>query len=70
LQDSEGRALYLNRDVLCPGEDKSIQSGFKKLTDLGDFIGMVSYYYQSWCAMYRVDEFLLSKTLRPLPYQK
>ena len=43
LQDSEGRIqLYLNRDVLCPGEDKTLYNQvFKKLTDLGDFIGIV-----------------------------
>ncbi|MFZ4672055.1 MAG: OB-fold nucleic acid binding domain-containing protein, partial [Flavobacterium sp.] len=42
LQDSEGRIqLYFNRDVLCPGEDKSLYNQvFRKLTDLGDFIGI------------------------------
>ena len=42
LQDSEGRIqLYFNRDVLCEGEDKTLYNQvFKKLTDLGDFIGI------------------------------
>ena len=42
LQDSEGRMqLYFNRDVICPGEDKTLYNQvFKKLTDLGDFIGI------------------------------
>ena len=42
LQDSEGRIqLYLNRDVICPEEDKTLYNQvFKKLTDLGDFIGI------------------------------
>jgi lysyl-tRNA synthetase class 2 len=33
--------LYLNRDVLCPEDDKTMYNQvFKKLTDLGDFIGI------------------------------
>ena len=42
LQDSEGRIqLYFNRDHICPGEDKSLYTQvFRKLTDLGDFIGI------------------------------
>ncbi len=42
LQDSEGRIqVYFNRDVICEGEDKTLYNQvFKKLTDLGDFIGI------------------------------
>ena len=42
LQDSEGRIqLYFNRDIICPEEDKTqYNTVFKKLTDLGDFIGI------------------------------
>ena len=42
LQDSSGRIqLYFNRDEICPGEDKSMYNDvFKKLLDLGDFIGV------------------------------
>ena len=43
LQDSEGRIqVYFNRDEICPGEDKMLYNDvFKKLIDLGDFIGML-----------------------------
>ena len=42
IQDSEGRIqAYFNRDVICPGEDKTLYNQvFKKLTDLGDYIGI------------------------------
>jgi lysyl-tRNA synthetase, class II len=75
LQDSEGRIqLYFNRDVLCPGEDKSMYSQvFRKLTDLGDFIGVEGelFYTKVGEKSVRVDKFtLLSKTLRPLPLPK
>jgi lysyl-tRNA synthetase class 2 len=75
LQDSEGRIqLYLNRDVLCTGEDKTLYNQvFKKLTDLGDFIGIVGELFTTkvGAQCIRVDEFtFLSKTLRPLPLPK
>lgn len=42
LQDSEGRVqLYINRDEICPDDDKTLYNEvFKKLLDLGDFIGV------------------------------
>src|SRR5690606_9342606 len=42
LQDSAGRfQVYINRDEICPGEDKTLYNDlFKKLLDLGDFIGI------------------------------
>ena len=42
MQDSAGRIqLYFNRDEICPGDDKSMYNDvFKKLLDLGDFIGV------------------------------
>ncbi len=75
LQDSEGRMqLYLNRDVICSGEDKTIYNQvFKKLTDLGDFIGIEGELFttQVGAKCVRVDGFtFLSKTLRPLPMPK
>ncbi|WP_445454003.1 lysine--tRNA ligase [Flavobacterium sp. 25HG05S-40] len=75
LQDSEGRIqLYLNRDVICPGEDKTLYNQvFKKLTDLGDFIGIEGELFttQVGAQCIRVDHFtFLSKTLRPLPLPK
>jgi lysyl-tRNA synthetase class 2 len=75
LQDSEGRVqLYLNRDVICPAEDKTVYNQiFKKLTDLGDFIGIEGELFttQVGAQCIRVDKFtFLSKTLRPLPLPK
>jgi lysyl-tRNA synthetase, class II len=75
LQDSEGRIqLYLNRDVICPEEDKTLYNQvFKKLTDLGDFIGVEGDLFttQVGAKCIRVTKFtFLSKTLRPLPLPK
>ena len=75
LQDSQGRIqLYLNRDMLCPEEDKTVYNQvFKKLTDLGDFIGIEGELFttQVGAQCIRVDHFtFLSKTLRPLPLPK
>jgi lysyl-tRNA synthetase class 2 len=75
LQDSEGRIqLYFNRDVLCPGEDKSLYTQvFRRLTDLGDFIGIEGELFLTKVGekSVRVDKFtFLSKTLRPLPLPK
>lgn len=75
LQDSEGRIqLYFNRDVICAGEDKTIYNQvFKKLTDLGDFVGIEGELFMTkvGAMCIRVDIFtILSKTLRPLPLPK
>lgn len=75
LQDSEGRIqLYFNRDILCPGEDKSLYNQvFRKLTDLGDFIGIEGEMFLTKVGekSVRVNTFrILSKTLRPLPLPK
>jgi lysyl-tRNA synthetase class 2 len=75
LQDSEGRIqLYVNRDVLCEGDDKTLYNTvFKKLTDLGDFIGIEGELFttQVGAKCIRVSGFtFLSKTLRPLPLPK
>ncbi len=75
LQDSEGRIqLYFNRDMLCPGEDKTLYTQvFRKLTDLGDFIGVEGELFLTKVGekSVRVDKFtFLSKTLRPLPLPK
>ena len=75
LQDSDGRIqLYLNRDMLCTGEDKTMYNQvFKKLTDLGDFIGIEGELFTTkvGAQCIRVDHFtFLSKTLRPLPLPK
>jgi lysyl-tRNA synthetase class 2 len=75
LQDSEGRIqMYFNRDVICPDEDKTLYNQvFKKLTDLGDFIGVEGELFttQVGAKCIRVSKFtFLSKTLRPLPLPK
>jgi lysyl-tRNA synthetase class 2 len=75
LMDSTGRIqFYLNRDEICPGEDKSFYNDvFKKLLDLGDFIGIkgFAFYTQTGELTIHVKELkLLSKSLRPLPVVK
>jgi len=75
LQDSEGRIqLYLNRDIICTDEDKTLYNQvFKKLTDLGDFIGIEGELFttQVGAKCVRVSNFsILSKALRPLPLPK
>ncbi|GLB50808.1 lysine--tRNA ligase [Neptunitalea lumnitzerae] len=75
LQDSEGRIqIYFNRDEICPGDDKSKYNDlFKKLIDLGDFIGIEGELFTTQVGEKTVlvkDFTLLSKTLRPLPLPK
>jgi len=75
LQDSSGRIqLYFNRDEICPGEDKTLYNQvFKKLLDLGDFIGVKGYMFTTKVGelSVHVQEFtLLSKSLKPLPLPK
>ena len=75
LQDSEGRIqLYINRDELCPGEDKTLYNEiYKKLIDLGDFIGIEGKLFTTQVGekTLRVEKLtLLSKSLRPLPLPK
>lgn len=75
LQDSEGRIqIYVNRDEICPGEDKTLYNEvFKKLIDLGDFIGIEGTLFTTQVGEKSVkvtNITLLSKTLRPLPLPK
>ena len=75
IQDSEGRIqVYVNRDEICTGEDKTLYNEvFKKLIDLGDFIGVKGELFTTQVGekSIRVQELtLLSKTLRPLPMPK
>lgn len=75
LQDASGRIqLYLNRDEICPGEDKSLYNDvFKKLLDIGDVIGVKGFAFitQVGELSIHVKEFcVLSKSLRPLPVVK
>jgi lysyl-tRNA synthetase class 2 len=75
IQDASGRIqVYFNRDELCPGEDKTLYNEvFKKLLDLGDFIGVRGVVFKTQVGeiSVHVTEFqLLSKSLRPLPLPK
>ncbi|WP_339838521.1 lysine--tRNA ligase [uncultured Flavobacterium sp.] len=75
LQDSEGRIqIYVNRDEICPGEDKTLYNDvFKKLIDLGDFIGIEGRMFTTQVGEKTIkvtNLTLLSKTLRPLPLPK
>jgi lysyl-tRNA synthetase, class II len=75
IQDSSGRIqVYFNRDEICPGEDKTLYNEvFKKLLDLGDFIGIKGRVFvtQVGETSVHVREFqLLSKSLKPLPVSK
>lgn len=75
LMDDKGRIqLYINRDEICPGEDKEMYNTvFKRLMDIGDFIGVKgeAFITQVGEKSVRVKELtLLSKALRPLPIVK
>jgi lysyl-tRNA synthetase class 2 len=75
LQDGEGRIqLYFNRDEICEGEDKSMYNNvFKKLLDLGDFIGVEGILFTTKVGekTVMVKNFkMLSKALKPLPIPK
>ncbi|MCO6484590.1 MAG: lysine--tRNA ligase [Saprospiraceae bacterium] len=75
LQDAGGRIqLYVNRDELCPGDDKSFYNEFfKKLLDIGDFIGVRGHVFTTQTGELTVHVqslTLLAKSLRPLPVVK
>jgi len=75
IQDSSGRIqIYVNRDEICPGEDKTLYNQvFKKLLDLGDFIGVKGHAFitQTGTISIHVRELvLLSKSVKPLPVVK
>ena len=75
LQDSTGRIqIYLNRDEICAGEDKTLYNTvFKKLLDIGDFIGVKGYVFLTKTGeiSIHVSEMkILSKSLKPLPIVK
>ncbi|MDY5858568.1 MAG: lysine--tRNA ligase [Porphyromonas sp.] len=75
LQDAEGRIqIYISRDELCPGEDKTVYNTLiKKLLDFGDFIGVKGYVFRTQMGEISIhaDEItFLAKSLRPLPIVK
>lgn len=75
LQDSKGRIqVYVTRDDICPSDDKELYNVvFKKLLDLGDFIGVEGYVFRTQTGEISVHAqklTLLSKSIRPLPVVK
>ena len=75
LQDSKGRIqVYITRDDLCPGEDKDLYNKvFKKLMDIGDFVGVKGYVFRTQTGEISVharELTMLGKSLKPLPIVK
>ncbi|MDD6584114.1 MAG: lysine--tRNA ligase [Bacteroidales bacterium] len=75
LMDSKGRIqVYVTRDDICPDEDKTLYNVlFKKLLDLGDFIGVKGFVFRTQTGEISVHAqsiCLLSKSLKPLPVVK
>ena len=75
LQDSKGRIqVYITRDDLCPGEDKEMyNSVFKRLLDLGDFIGIEGFVFRTQMGEISIHAkklTVLAKSIKPLPIVK
>jgi lysyl-tRNA synthetase, class II len=75
IQDAKGRIqLYIKRDEICPGDDKSLYDVvYKKLLDIGDIIGVTGYVFRTKTGEISVhvgELKLLTKSLHPLPIAK
>lgn len=75
LQDSKGRIqVYVARDEICPDENKELYNTvFKKLLDIGDFIGVKGFVFRTQTgeiSVHAKEIVLLSKSLKPLPIVK
>lgn len=75
LQDTTGRIqVYIARDEICPGEDKDLYNKvFKKLLDIGDFIGVKGFAFRTRMGEITIhvkELTVLSKSLKPLPVVK
>ena len=75
LQDSKGRIqVYITRDDICPEEDKTLYTTvFKRLMDIGDFIGIKGFVFRTQTgeiSVHATSLTLLSKSLKPLPIVK
>ena len=75
IQDSKGRIqVYVTRDDICPDENKDLYNVvFKKLLDLGDFIGVKGFVFRTQTgeiSVHAQEITLLSKSLKPLPVVK
>ena len=75
LQDSKGRIqVYITRDDICPDDNKDLYNVvFKKLMDIGDFIGVRGFVFRTQTgeiSVHAKELSLLSKSLKPLPIVK
>ena len=75
IQDSEGRIqVDISRDDLCPGDNKDLYNiVFKKLLDIGDFVGIEGYVFRTQMGEISIhaEKFtVLSKSIKPLPIVK
>ena len=76
LQDSKGRVqVYVSRDALCPDPENTVMYNtvFKKLLDIGDFVGVKGYVFRTQTGEISVhcsELTVLSKSIRPLPIVK
>ncbi|UEG52080.1 lysine--tRNA ligase [Mucilaginibacter daejeonensis] len=75
LQDTTGRIqVYIKRDEICPGDDKTLYNTiFKKLLDIGDYIGVKGYVFTTQTgeiSVHVTEMTILAKSLKPLPVVK
>ncbi len=75
LQDEKGKIqIYVKRDDICPGEDKTLYNTvFKRLLDIGDIVGVKGYVFRTQMgeeSVHAAELTLLSKSIRPLPIVK
>ena len=75
IQDSKGRIqVYITRDDICPDDNKDLYNKvFKKLLDIGDFIGIKGFVFRTQTgevSVHAQELVLLSKSLKPLPIVK
>lgn len=75
IQDSKGRIqVYVQRDAICPDENKDLYNKvFKKLLDIGDFIGVKGYVFRTQTgeiSVHAMELTVLCKSLKPLPIVK
>ena len=75
LQDSRGRIqVYVTRDDVCPGDDKDLYNVvFKRLLDLGDFVGVKGFVFRTQTgeiSVHAKELTVLAKSIRPLPVVK
>ncbi|MCZ4693292.1 lysine--tRNA ligase [Ancylomarina euxinus] len=75
LQDANGRIqVYISRDDICPDEDKTLYNTvFKKLLDIGDFVGIKGYVFKTKVgetSVHTSELTVLAKSVRPLPIVK